>query len=72
MPYAYECELCHHLDTQHRLAPGAETVDGPYRCLQCDCEVMKKHRSIGLTREQFEDRQAIHTVSHDTEETDHG
>jgi hypothetical protein len=47
-PYAYLCDKCGHLVSRHGLVRGAESVQGPYRCRDCECEMSQTDPVTGL------------------------
>lgn len=59
MPYAHVCVACEHYSSVHLLAPYGDLRAGPYRCEECDCEIPQDGPFYGLTKRQYEEREAL-------------
>jgi hypothetical protein len=62
--FAYTCEKCDHLATEHRLDPSAPDIDGPYVCLAtiedspegltCWCDMRRGDPVVPLGKQQYD------------------
>lgn len=51
--YAYICNRCDHPVAEHRLMPDAPSVEGPYACRLCDCEMKQSDPQRAVDREGY-------------------
>ena len=52
--YATLCGTCKHLSSRHGLIEGGDLRAGPYRCMDCGCEVPQDHPDIKMDKAQYE------------------
>ena len=54
MSYGSLCVKCRHLGSRHLVKLG-DQITGPYRCLDCDCEIDQDAALTPISKREYEE-----------------
>ena len=54
MAHGHQCYACNHLGSRHLLQRGGDLRQGPYRCMDCGCQVTQDTPMRPLSRREYE------------------
>jgi hypothetical protein len=67
--FGHLCDSCSHLGSRHLWdwRDGGDLLDGPYRCLDCGCEIVRDAPMTRLTKRRYEELKAGGLPTYETE-----